>query len=119
MDLSVRWFFYATHGLTKGGASAVVLVLCLALASKSMVLPVPRGLTILGDISYSLYLLHPLVQKGTERLFHFYGHEAYATGFSFLFLTTALSIITALLSFTVLERGLGGMFLEFLSRRKR
>jgi len=110
--------FHASHGLLQGGSSAVFLVLCLSIASKSIVLAVPRALIVLGDISYSLYLLHPLVQEGVERAFQSAGQGSYATGFSFLFFTTSLSIIAALLSHRVLERGLGGKIRDFFMKLK-
>lgn len=110
--------FHASHGLLQGGASAVILVFCLSIASKSIVITVPRPLIVLGDVSYSLYLLHPLVQEGTEQAFRTAGQGAYANGFSFLFLTTALSIVVALVSHRLLERGVGGKTRDFLMKAK-
>lgn len=106
--------FNAGHGILHGGSAAVMLVFCLSIASKSITIPVPIALVVLGDVSYSLYLCHPLVQEGIELIFKSAGYSAYATGFSFLFLTTAISIVLAMVSHRLLEIGLGAKTRDLL-----
>ncbi len=116
--LSLYAFQYASgwqarHGILQGGLFASLLVLSLAIAFKTVALPTPRMLVLLGDISFSLYLLHPLAQEQTEAIFNANGWGAYAKGFSFLFLTTAIAIVLATVSQRLLERGLA----EWVKRR--
>ncbi|MFD1296302.1 acyltransferase family protein [Lysobacter gummosus] len=96
--------FRAEHGLSFGGFSAILLVLALTTASKTIELKAPNFLVALGNISFSLYLLHPLVQEQTEAAFHRLGQHYFAKGFPMLFLTTAISVVLALVSHNYLER---------------
>ncbi|WP_316890918.1 acyltransferase family protein [Ralstonia edaphi] len=52
-------------GMEGWGWSLTLMFLCLALSSKTVQIPAPRALVWLGDISYSLYLVHPLILKPT------------------------------------------------------
>lgn len=94
------------HGITQGGLFASLLVLTLAVAGKNVTIPTPKLLVLLGNISFSLYLVHPFAQEQMEALFVARGWGGYATGFPFLFLTTTISILLATVSFRLLERGL-------------
>jgi peptidoglycan/LPS O-acetylase OafA/YrhL len=116
--LSIYAFQYASgwqaqHNIAQGGLIASVLVLALVVANKTVAFHVPRQLVLLGNVSFSLYLLHPWVQERTEASFVANGWGDYARGFSFLFLTTAIAIVLAAISYRVLERGLG----EWVKRR--
>ena len=53
--------FRPYHGILQWGLSLIPLLLVFALADKSMSLRVPTWLRYLGDMSFSLYLLHPIV----------------------------------------------------------
>ncbi|CAL1239439.1 acyltransferase family protein [Candidatus Methylocalor cossyra] len=108
--------FQADHGLLSWGWSLGFLVLVLSLASKDMVFSIPKPILHLGNISYSLYLIHPLVQEGLEEPLATLGLGAYTQGFSFLFLTTALSILLASLSQRWLERDLSNWLRDTLLR---
>jgi peptidoglycan/LPS O-acetylase OafA/YrhL len=52
------------HGISEWGLSLIPLFLIVSFAIKSTDIRVPRALVYLGDISFSLYIFHPLVQEG-------------------------------------------------------
>lgn len=91
------------HGVLDWGMSLIPLVLAFCLASKRFAIPVWGPLVFLGDISFSLYLWHPLVQELLSWPFVITGHGNLTSGFSYLLLTTVASITVATLSRTVLE----------------
>lgn len=91
------------HGVLDWGATLVPLVLVFCLASKRFVIPVWRPLVFLGDISFSLYLWHPLVQELLSWPFVVRGHGDLTSGFAYLLLTSVVSITVAALSRPVLE----------------
>jgi exopolysaccharide production protein ExoZ len=105
------------HGMLHGGLFAALLVLALSLSAKSAEIPTPKALVVLGNISFSLYLVHPLVQERSWWIFNDNGWIGYAAGFSFLFLTTALAIVLAAVSYKLLERGLAEWVKRMLSGR--
>ena len=53
--------FRPYHGVGQWGLTLIPLLMAVALASRSVELRVPGWLCRLGDISFSLYLLHPIV----------------------------------------------------------
>lgn len=91
------------HGVLDWGLTLIPLVLAFFLASKRFAIPVWGPLVFLGDISFSLYLWHPLVQELLSWPFVITGHGNLTSGFSYLLLTTVASITVATFSRTVLE----------------
>lgn len=103
--LQYAMHFRTGHGILRWGLSLVPFVLLLSLASKRMSLRAPRALVYLGDISFSLYLLHPLVQGWLhDRVARSVGLSAQGVGA--IILTTLMSIAVAALAHRVIERGL-------------
>ncbi len=62
----------------------------------------PATMLLLGDASYSLYLLHPYVLQGINRLAH--PLNASPLGMLFTGVAVALAILVAILSFRMIER---------------
>lgn len=91
------------HGVLDWGMTLIPLVLAFCLASKRFAIPVWGPLVFLGDISFSLYLWHPLVQELLSWPFVITGHGDLTSGFAYLLLTTVVSITVAALSRPLLE----------------
>lgn len=98
--------FRLGHGLSGFGFSLVPAFLVLCIASKTLDLSVPKPAVYLGEISYSLYLFHPLVQEGADRYLIRLGFGNLLSGPAPIFATTVLSIAVAGLSYRYIERGL-------------
>lgn len=92
------------HGIWETGITLVPLMLVLCLADRQREFRVPRPLILLGNVSYSLYLFHPIVQEQTERLAAVCGHRL--SGIVDIIATTFVSIAVATFSWWLLERGL-------------
>ncbi|MCY0916482.1 acyltransferase family protein [Massilia antarctica] len=112
------WCNYTTaadfHGPTKWGWALALMVLCIALASKTVNLAPPRFLVWLGTISYSVYLFHTLVQFVLSRWLDEHGIPAQAWGR--VYITTLFAIPVAALSHHYLEVKLGGATRDLLTR---
>lgn len=91
------------HGVLDWGTTLIPLVLAFCLASKRFTIPVWGPLVYLGDISFSLYLWHPLVQEMLSWPLVLTGHGDLTVGFAYLLLTTVVAITVAAISRPVLE----------------
>jgi hypothetical protein len=100
------------HGVLQWGLSLIPLMTVFCIASKRIEIPVPNWLVYLGDISFSLYLLHGTVQESFDRLARIPGLDRISTGYSAIVLSTAIAIAAAALSHRYIERGL----CEYLKR---
>lgn len=101
------------HGVLQWGLTLIPLMTAFCIASKRIEIPAPNWLVYLGDISFSLYLLHGTVQELFDRLASIPGLDRISTGYSAIVLSTAISIAAAALSHRYIERGL----CEYLKRR--
>jgi len=63
IPIGLQWTFNfrAQNGVTNAGLSLIPFFAWVVLSTKAAPLRVPRSLAYLGDISYSLYLIHSLV----------------------------------------------------------
>lgn len=95
--------FKVGHGISEWGLTLIPMMLILMIASKKINLPMPAWTIFLGDISFSLYLWHPFVQEYLPGIMVKMGYENIAKGFSFLYLTTVISILVATASYKLLE----------------
>jgi peptidoglycan/LPS O-acetylase OafA/YrhL len=86
--------------------SLIPLVVVFCLASKTIRIPAPAWLVWLGNVSFSLYLFHPLMQEGFDTQSWRLPWAALRAGFPALLLTTALSLLAAAVSYRLLERGI-------------
>lgn len=81
------------HGLAFYGMAYVPLVASLAVAAKSgLEIPVPRVLIWLGAISYSIYLVHPMVQYAVPTALNALQLHHLTTGLGMAVSTALLSI---------------------------
>jgi exopolysaccharide production protein ExoZ len=93
---------HAGHGAFGWGFAMAVMMLALAIAHKAQPLRPPRALVQLGDVSFSLYLVHPLVIE----IMRAHAPVELAGGFPYVMVCATLSIVLAGWSFRWLERGL-------------
>jgi len=100
------------HGVLQWGLTLIPLMVVFCIASKSIEIPAPGWLVYLGDISFSLYLLHGTVQELMGRLAVSTQLSQAATGYSAMLLSTVVSIAAASVSHRYIERGL----CEYLKR---
>lgn len=91
------------HGVGRCGVSLGPLLLVYCMASKRIAMPVPRWLVGLGNMSFSLYLLHPIALGILQSLAIRPGPNH---GWAAILLMMALSVALAALSYFVIERGL-------------
>jgi hypothetical protein len=102
------------HGPTKWGAVVALMVLALALASKSVELAPPGVLVWLGTISFSLYLTHTTTQLLVTRAVEAMGGDVH--GWSHVLLSTALAISVAAAVYHCLEVRLSDLTAAALRR---
>jgi exopolysaccharide production protein ExoZ len=111
--------FQVNHGIFLWGISLVPLVLCLAMCDKAEAIKMPRLLVYLGEISFSLYLVHLPVRDGLATLLRdSQGGPAHSPG-SFMFLVVVIAIEIAMLSHHYLEKKLSKMVLSILVPMRR
>jgi hypothetical protein len=106
------------HGMTGWGPAMIVMVLALALWNKERPIRVHPALLWLGDISFSLYLVHRIPQLALRRYIP-HGHASLAGGGGYVLFTIVASLILARFSYRYLERGLSERVRRALLARLR
>lgn len=94
------------HGLTNWGWPIAMCLFTLAIGSKHINLPVPRWMVRIGEISFSLYLVHGFVHAVTRALLEKFPALSFLTTIFLILLTTAASIMLACVSHQLLEQRL-------------
>lgn len=94
------------HGPMHWGWPLALMVLSMALASKTVDIATPRLLLWLGSISYSLYLTHMLTQKAGTYVLEQLELAPYAHTWGFVFISTCFALPLAALSQRYLEGSL-------------
>ncbi|WP_313081992.1 acyltransferase [Atlantibacter sp.] len=89
------------HGVTSSGLIYALMLLCIIGAEKAIGKYVPRSLVWLGNISFSLYLIHTLMNTGIGKRFESIGIESGVTRFA---LSVVLSLALAWLSWRYVEQ---------------
>jgi exopolysaccharide production protein ExoZ len=94
------------HGPRDWGWPLALMVLCMALASKTVDIAVPPLFLWLGRISYSLYLTHLLAQGLLSRWLKHAGLEPATHTWTYVFMSTCMALSLAALSHHYLEQRL-------------
>ena len=100
---------FSVHGLTSSGWLYLLLMATAIGAEKTLGKFVPTLLISLGNISFSLYLIHTLMNTGLGKRFASLGIE---DGYARLVLSVVLSLALAWLSWRFIEQ-------PFVSRRPK
>ncbi len=98
--------FRTYHGVLQWGLSLIPLVLVTSLAGQRVALPVPGVLCRLGDVSFSLYLWHPLVLTAVFGMLGGLAPAGSDARALLMVVAIAASIGVAALSYRKIERGL-------------
>jgi peptidoglycan/LPS O-acetylase OafA/YrhL len=97
--------FHAGHGPVASGAAIAVMVLALAMFDKEERIRVPAWLMWLGNVSFSLYLVHRFPQLALPPLLKA-SHPQLVTGGGFVAFCIITGLLLAYLSHRYLEQGL-------------
>ncbi|WP_316898705.1 acyltransferase family protein [Ralstonia edaphi] len=93
-------------GVNGWGWSLILMFLCFAICSKTISIPAPKSLVWLGNVSYSLYLVHPFFIKPVFDIGWETPYREALRDPSFALVVVAASIGAAALSRKYLELGL-------------
>lgn len=113
MILSVAfaiWYNYSgaagLHGVTNWGMSLAIMVLAIAIGSKTINIEVPNAITWLGKISFSLYLTHYITRAAMDHVTSSFGYGAFMHSWSYVIFSVIACISVAGLSQYFLEQKL-------------
>ena len=114
------WSIYcgavSTHGPTQFGWPLALMVLLMALASKTVQIRVPALCIWLGSMSYSLYLTHQISQSLVTHAMGLADVSPLAHSWGFIFVSSAFALSFAALSHRWLEQGLALVVRDALLR---
>jgi exopolysaccharide production protein ExoZ len=92
---------HVAHGLSESGRYLVPLVLCVVMNESWLYKIIPSGLMKIGDISFSLYLIHPLMNTGIGKHLTWTG---ITEGWPAFVLYSSCSLLISILSFKFIEQ---------------
>ena len=108
--------FFGGAGPLQWGLGSSILFMAFVFYKSKIPQLFPASLIHLGNMSFSIYLLHLPVQRIIERIFNVLHVPIYSTGISALFLSVCMTLILSHLSYKYLEVKLSnfikGMFLK-------
>lgn len=91
------------HGIFECGLTLIPFLFISIIYFKSFNDFTPSFLAYLGNISFSLYLWHPVVQENTPKITQWFGINYFSSGFPAILITTIVSILIAIISKRILE----------------
>lgn len=104
---------YGPSPMMSVGLSVALFVFSLVFLERSGALPIPRGLVLLGDCSYSLYLFHGIVQSALGKILTLTGLWSALPADVYIALISLISFAAGYLAYICTERPL----IAWLSRR--
>jgi exopolysaccharide production protein ExoZ len=99
-----------SHGPFQWGSCFILLVFAVSIASKDVKLNIHPILVGLGNMSYTLYLVHLLVMDLATQLLTLNGFDRLDHPFVYVAIVVALSLVAAALSYRFLEQTLSQDF---------
>ncbi len=109
--------YRAGYGPLRWGLAAALVVLALAFYNKEHSILVPRWARWLGDVSFSLYLVHRITQIGLPHLLKSPGNQVLFQGLAFFVANLVAALVLAHWSHRWLERGLAERVRRWLLAR--
>ncbi|WNS43512.1 acyltransferase [Paenibacillus sp. MMS20-IR301] len=107
--------FRPGYGILNWGFSYIFLFSTLAITSKTLEFKIPPVLVWLGNISYSLYLVHPIIVHPIANIaWEYEPLQVALQGMPYILFLTALSIVFAAISYEFLEKRLSNWLRERL-----
>lgn len=91
------------HGIDDWGLSLIPLLTSFAIASKTVDIKINKSLIYIGNISFSLYLFHPIIQSVIAHLLVNIGFGDFSYGFQYLFISTGACIAAGTISYYIFE----------------
>ncbi|MCB2251783.1 acyltransferase [Pseudomonas chlororaphis] len=120
---AVIWYNYSgpayLHGITNWGAPLILVVLVLAIVSKTFHIQTPAALTWLGKISFSLYLTHFMTRAVMDYSVAYLGFGQFMHTWGYVVLSVISCISMAAVSQYLLEQKLSDAFKNAIQRRKQ
>ncbi|WP_286206553.1 acyltransferase family protein [Yokenella regensburgei] len=107
--------YQVNHGVFLWGLTIIPFVLIISICNKSLDLYFPKQLSTIGDMSYSLYLIHIPVMDTLKLLFSKFNLPAY--GIPFFIVYICFSLVIAAISYRYLEVRLSEKVKVFLIDR--
>lgn len=111
--------FFGGQGPHQWGVGSALLFLAILFYTSNRGSQFPKWLVRLGDISFSIYLLHLPVMLFIETIFTRIGYPLYSTGSAMFFLTISMTIICSGISHQILELKLSNLVKNWLIPSKR
>ncbi|SAK89630.1 acyltransferase 3 [Caballeronia glebae] len=106
-------------GLAGFGVGYAIFFPVIVLVSKTLPLKQPRVFVWLGNISFSLYLVHPIIVHPAANLLYMWEWARPGLGdFPFGLVLTVVSIAVSAVSYELLEKRLSSWILEKLKRKR-
>jgi peptidoglycan/LPS O-acetylase OafA/YrhL len=111
--------FLGGFGPFEWGLGSVAVFAAFVFHYQERVQKFPSWLVGLGDMSFSIYLLHVPIVVGLGFLFRRVGFPVYSEGTAMFFLSVAMTLIASRFSYEYLELRLTSYLSQFLHARKR
>lgn len=101
LNLLTKW--NAGHGVTHWALPLLGLVASLVFYENQYGIKVPKWLLFMGKISFSLYLLHPVMQYETEYLFKHHGLEKQIETPIYLLVSVLMTLLLSTVGYYLIE----------------
>ncbi len=111
--------FFGGQGLHQWGVGSALLFIAVLFYTSNNGTQFPQWLVRLGDISFSIYLLHLPVMLLIETIFQRLGYPIYGKGSAMFFLTIAMTIIISGISHQWLELKLSNTIKNWMISSKK
>lgn len=110
--------FFGGLGPLQWGVGSALLFASFIFHTKGRITKFPNWLVRLGDISFSIYLMHLPVMVAISFVFHKVGYPLYSSGTAMFFLSLSITLIFSHISYEYLEIRLSNYLKSYFSFQK-